>query len=154
MVEPRKPRKPRKTAQPAARPRKARKKPGATEELVRTDPEKAPLPDPAGSADTSSPVDLAEPVPPLPHPLRWTTLVILTASLVLAIFNAGAIRGWSYQLTPGPVSARIVAAAEGWYDLTAAAGLDRPAATLRGWWLKVKELRFGDESAEPGAAAD
>lgn len=104
--------------------------------------ERAPLPDPAGLAETLSPVDLPEPAAPLPHPLRWTTTTIAVATLFLALFNAHAIRGWSYQLTPNETSARVVTAAEAWYAITERAGLNRPVEAVHSWWQSGREARF------------
>ena len=111
----------------------------AREEVSRTEPDKAPLPDPGGLAHSLSPVDLPEPPAPLPRPLRWTVTMIATASLLLALFNAGAIRGWAYDLRPTPLNQCVVAASEAWYDLTAAIGLNKPVDTMRGWWDGVRE---------------
>jgi hypothetical protein len=90
-----------------------------------------------------SPVDLPEPPTPLPHGLRWTTTAIAVATLLLALLNAHAIRGWSYQLTPNAASTRIVAAAEAWYDTLDRAGLNRPVAAMHGWWQSARSARFG-----------
>jgi len=90
-----------------------------------------------------SPVDLPEPPAPLPHGLRWTTTAIAIAALLLALLNAHAIRGWSYQLTPNAASARIVTAAEAWYDTVGRAGLNRPVETMHGWWQSARAARFG-----------
>lgn len=110
--------------------------------------ERAPRPDPEGLASTESPVDLPDPSQELPAPLRWTTEVIVAATLVLALFNANAIRGWAYQLDSNDFTARVVAAAEGWHDATDALGLNRPVAATRAGWQSVKERRFG-QPAEP-----
>lgn len=122
----------------------------ARQEVARTEPAKAPLPDVEGLARTLSPVDLPEPATPLPDPLRWTVTVMAVAGLFLALLNAHSIRGWAYELKPTPFNQRIIRAAEGWYDLTAAVGLAAPAAQLRGWWGTAKAARFpgqaqGDE---------
>lgn len=107
-----------------------------------------PLPDPDGLAHTESPVDLPDPPQPLPAALRWTSEVILVATLVLALFNATAIRGWAYQLDSSDLTARVVTAAEGWYEKTDALGLNRPVAAIHAGWQSVKDLRFG-QPAEP-----
>jgi hypothetical protein len=109
-------------------------------------------PDPSGLAHSLSPVDLPEPPEPLPRPLRWTSLVIALAALILAVLNAHAIRGWSYQLPPGAVSARIVVAAEGWHDRLDRIGLNRPSEAMRGWWRSARDRRF-EGQASPGASA-
>jgi hypothetical protein len=102
----------------------------------------APLPEQDGLAKSLSPVDLPEPPEPQPHGLKWTTMVIVWASLVLALLNANAIRSWSYQLPPGAASARIVAAAEAWYATVDQVGFNRPVETMHGWWQAAKETRF------------
>lgn len=123
----------------------------AREEVAHTEPAKAPLPDPGGLAHSLSPVDLPEPAEPLPRPLRWTVTVIATASLLLALFNAGAIRGWAYELRPTPLNQRVVAVAEGWYDLTAVIGLNRPVDAMRHWWGAVRESAETQSGPDAGA---
>ena len=125
----------------------------ARAEVAQTEPAKAPLPDPEGLAHTLSPVDVPEPAEPLPHPLRWTVTVMATAGAVLALFNAGSIRGWAGELRPTPVNDRIIVAADSWYDATAAVGLNRPADQLRGWWETVQKARFGNAQNETGPDA-
>jgi hypothetical protein len=104
---------------------------------------RAPLPGPCGLAETLSPVDLPEPAVPLPHPLRWTTTVIAVATLFLLLFNAHALRGWSYQLSPNDETARVVTVAESWYDAAGKAGLNFPVETMHGWYQSARDARFG-----------
>ena len=113
-------------------------------------------PDPSGLAHSLSPVDLPEPLAPLPHPLRWTTIVIALATLILSLLNAHAIRGWSYQLPPNAGSARIVATAEGWHDALDGVGLNRPSEAMRGWWQSARARRFEnqDSSGASGSRSD
>jgi hypothetical protein len=85
-----------------------------------------------------SPVDLPEPPTPLPHGLRWTTTAIAVATLVLALTNAHAIRGWAWQLTPNEASARVVTVAEGWFDAMDRVGLNAPVETMHGWWQSAR----------------
>jgi len=107
-----------------------------------------PLPDPTGLEHTLSPVDLPPPAKPLPHPLRWTSTVIAVAAALLLALNATALRGWAYQLKPGPLTGPVVAAAESWYDATARFGLNRPVDAMHGWWQSVKAARFGGEEPQ------
>ena len=142
----------------AAKPKKpraprTRKPKTAAEEIRRTEPERAPLPDPTGLAHTLSPVDLPPPAEPLPHGLRWTSVAIAVATLFLALFNAHTLRSWSYQLPPNEQSARVVRLAETWYDLADAAGLNRPVEAMHGWWQAVRDARFGAPVAPPDMAA-
>ena len=82
----------------------------ASEEIDKVPVEAQPLPDSLGLTHTSSPVDLPEPAVPLPHDgLKWTTTVIAIACAVLLVFNAGALRGWAYELSPTDTTAKVVA---------------------------------------------
>jgi hypothetical protein len=101
-----------------------------------------------GLARSLSPVDLPDPPTPLPHGLKWATEVIAWAGLALALLNAHALRSWSYQLAPSPASARVVTAAEGWYDLVGRAGLNRPVEAMHEGWEAAREVRF-DRAAPP-----
>ena len=144
---------PRAAAPRKPRARRAKPPSGAVEEIARTEPERAPLPDPTGLAHTLSPVDLPDPPAPLPHGLRWTSQVIAIATLVLALLNAHAIRGWSYQLTPNAWSAEVVAAAETWYDALDRLGLNRPVEAMHDDWQSFKGMRFGAQQAPPNDMA-
>lgn len=107
-----------------------------------------------GLADSLSPIDLPDPPAPLPRGLRWTSLVIAWASLVLFLLNAHAIRGWTYQLPPGAASAQVVNAAESWFDTVGQAGLNRPVETMHAWWQAAREVRFQEEaSGQPNTRA-
>ena len=120
----------------------------ARQEVVETQPARAPLPDPAGLANSLSPVDLPEPDRPLAHPLRWTIVVMAVAGLVLALFNAHSLRSWAYGLKPGPINEPIVTLSEGWYDFTAALGLAAPSELLRGDWEQVKAAGFSGQAPD------
>ena len=121
----------------------------ASEEIDTVPVESAPLPDALGLTHTSSPVDLPEPEVPLPHDgLRWTTTVIAVACAVLLAFNAGSLRAWAYELSPTDTTAKVVSASEGWYDITASIGLNKPVDALHHWWRGNMNLRFpGQEAA-------
>ena len=106
-------------------------------------------PNPFALADSLSPVDLPEPLDS-PHSLLWTTIVIAVAALLLALLNAHAIRGWAWQLPPGPWSERTVAAAEGWYDAVGRIGLNRPVETMHGQWQGLRDARFGKRNDPAG----
>ena len=122
----------------------------AREEIEAVPVEAQPLPDALGLTHTSSPVDLPEPKVPLPHDgLKWTTTVIAVASLFLFVFNAHAVRGWAYERTPNDTTAKLVAASESWYALTARIGLNKPVEALHHWWRGNMNLRFpGQPPAE------
>ncbi len=121
----------------------------AREEVATTEPAKGALPDHEGLANTLSPVDLPEPDAPLPNPLAWTFTVIATAGIFLALFNAGSIRSWSYELKPGAVNERVVSAAEGWFEIISTAKLEAPVDAMRGWWKGVQNARFPGQDSAP-----
>lgn len=84
------------------------------------------------------PVDIA-PVPgDEAGALRWTTVTLALCTLALALLNAGAISGWTQDLPPSPRTAKLMAAADAWHDLTAAAGLDQPHAKLHHVWTRAE----------------
>jgi hypothetical protein len=103
-------------------------------------------------ADMTSPVDLPPAEGEEPHPLLWASVAILVAAAFLFLFNATALRGWAYQLEPGPVSERVVTVSGGWYDQTGRFGLNRPVEAMSGWWEALKDVEFG--GGEAGAAEE
>ena len=125
----------------------------AAEEIDTQDSGQAPGATSNGLADSLSPVDLPDPPAPQPHGLKWASLVIAWASLVLFLLNAHAIRGWSYQLPPGAASAQVVNAAEAWFDTVDRAGLNRPVEAMHAWWQAAREARFHEEEVEQGKAS-
>ena len=99
-------------------------------------------------ANMTSPVDL----PPMEGEdgggLLWTSTVIAIATAILLLFNADALRGWAYDLEPGPESERVIAISDGWYRQTERFDLDRPVAVMSGWWEDIKALEFGSGAEE------
>ncbi len=119
-----------------------------TDKLLAEPAEKAPLTNPSGGAEMTSPVDLPEPEAEERNPLLWTSIAIAVASGVLLLFNADALRGWAFELEPGPQSERIVNITDGWYQQTERFYLDRPVATMSGWWDGIKAMEFGSSGDE------
>jgi hypothetical protein len=76
------------------------------------------------------------------RPLRWASEIVATASLILLLFNAGAVAGWANELEPGPLTVPAIAAADGWHGFTRRLGLDRPVETMRGRWREAQSARF------------
>jgi hypothetical protein len=128
----------------------------ATEEIETVPVEAQPLPDSLGLTHTSSPVDLPEPAMPLPHDgLRWATTVMAVAALFLFVFNAHSLRGWAYERTPNDTTAKVVAASETWYSISASIGVNRPYEAMHAWWRGMMNLRFpGQEPAAPDVRVD
>ena len=110
-------------------------------------PKTPPLPDPSGLEDTLSPIDLPGEAGE-GKGLRWTTIVVVAATLTLMPLNATALRGWAYELEPTPLNAWIVSLAEGWYDLMSSFGATAPVETMHGWWQGLQALEFGGAAVE------
>lgn len=124
-----------------------------TDKLLAEPAEKAPLTNPSGGADMTSPVDLPTDEEDAQNALLWTSIAIAVATAVLLLFNAEALRGWAFELEPGPQSERIVEITDGWYRQTERFYLDRPVAVMSEWWDGIKAMEFGaDEQA--GDVAD
>ena len=107
-----------------------------------TAPFKPPQPDRSAVAASLSPVDLPGDVPGMGRPLRWSSDVVATASLVLVLFNAGAVRGWADELPAGPLAEPLIAGADAWHRTTSRLGLAAPVETMRGWWREAQAARF------------
>lgn len=91
-----------------------------------------------------SPIDLAEEDDAaLQTGWGWIWGVLASSSVVLALFNAHAVRNWAEQLPPSAMTAPIVAAAEHWYDTADRLGLNR---MVDGAERAAKALR-GDRAA-------
>ena len=105
-------------------------------------------PNPFGLAYSQSPVDVPEPLGAPTNGLRWTATVILVATMVLGLLNAHAMRGWAYQLPANAVSARAIAAAEGWYDALDPFRLNAPVESMRARWQALKAPETPASSSE------
>ncbi|MEO1169575.1 MAG: hypothetical protein AAFW97_12775 [Pseudomonadota bacterium] len=114
-----------------------------TDKLLAEPAEKAPLTNPSGGADMTSPVDLPPTEEEEQNALLWTSIAIAVATAVLLLFNADALRGWAFELEPGPQSEQIVEITDGWYRQTERVYLDRPVAAMSEWWEGIKAMEFG-----------
>jgi hypothetical protein len=94
-----------------------------------------------------SPVDLPT-GEPLRHPLRWTTSIMVIASLFLLATNAISLREWVDEQAPGPRQAQLAALAERWDALTLSIGLGVPRAALHREWKAAEAARFGNQPAD------
>jgi hypothetical protein len=80
--------------------------------------------------------------------------VIAVATLFLLLFNAHALRGWSYQLPPNDQSARVVTAAEAWDDFVGKAGFNRPVEAMHARWQAARDARFEGRPAPQSGRSD
>lgn len=93
--------------------------------------------------ETLSPVDLPGSQTIGGTPLRWTTVVIATATFFLFLTNAVTIDGWAKELPPGPMAARLIGVTSGWVGITDRLGLGAPRAAVHSRWKEAEAARFG-----------
>jgi hypothetical protein len=113
-------------------------------------PEANPSPDPLPTRvrEHLHPVDLPGSQFIGGHPLRWTSGVIATATLFLALTNAISLHGWAAELPPTAFNQRLVDITARWQAITDAVGLGAPRAAVHGVWKQGQAARFGSQPAE------
>ena len=62
---------------------------------------------------------------------RWTSRIIVLATVFLLIFNAVSIQNWSRQQAPGWVTTTVRRMADVWAEQIAQLGADQPRQTVR-----------------------
>jgi hypothetical protein len=70
------------------------------------------------------------------RPIAWTSAVLLSATLTLAVFNARAAPAWIAAQEPTPATIRLHEMAQAWEGTTTRLGLDRPGAAVRAVWAR------------------
>ena len=98
-------------------------------------------------SDAAVPATEAKPASPASG-LAWTSCVIATTCLLLALFNAASIRSWADGLAPTPANLAIQRAADGWADFTGVVGLAAPRAGLHSAWEAARGLRFPETTPQ------
>lgn len=96
----------------------------------------------SGHGEFESPVDLGGRYFGRNHPLRWTSVTIVTAALLLLATNATALRDWADEQTPGPLQAQVADLAHQWQEITDRAGLGAPRAVLADLWTQGEAARY------------
>jgi hypothetical protein len=83
--------------------------------------------------------------------LRWTSTVIVSATLFLFVFNATALKNWAASLTPNDITVAAGNLAAGWQAMTAQVGLTAPRAIVHDAWANGRALTFPQTSGRTGA---
>jgi hypothetical protein len=96
---------------------------------------------------TTTALDVATPTQS-EHALAWTSTVILTITVLLALFSAASMKSWAETLPPTPTNAIIRQYAEDWFDTTERLGLAAPRAALHAFWQSARAQRFGHPPAD------
>jgi hypothetical protein len=73
---------------------------------------------------------------------RWTSRTLVTATLLLAVFNAHAIQSWASTLAPNWATVTIRELADVWGARMGAAGLDAPRRGMRSAWEGAKAVTW------------
>jgi hypothetical protein len=73
---------------------------------------------------------------------RWTSRTLLTATVLLLVFNAHALESWASTLAPNWTTLTIRQLAEVWAGRMAAGGFDEPRADLRASWEGARKLTW------------
>ena len=92
--------------------------------------------------ETPSPIDLPGPARLGSGGLRWAAVVIATATLVLLLTNAVALKGWIDEQRPGPIQQQAATLADGWVAFTGRVGLGTPRDALHDRWKHAEAARF------------
>lgn len=80
---------------------------------------------------------------------RWTTRVILTATVFLLIFNAVSPLNWSRQQVPGWLPQTVERLSTVWVEQLSLMRADDPRQGLRDLWKAARDARFiGQEPAQ------
>jgi hypothetical protein len=78
------------------------------------------------------------------HARRWTSRIIIIATLMLAVFNAASIQTWATTLSPNWGTQTVSALADVWSSRLGDAGLDRPRAAVHNSYEAAKQAQWRD----------
>lgn len=76
---------------------------------------------------------------------RWTSRVIVVATVFLLIFNAVSIQNWSRQQAPGWVTTTVRRLADVWSEQIAQLGADRPRQAVRDGYEAAQDARWAGD---------
>lgn len=70
---------------------------------------------------------------------RWTSRVIVVATVFLLIFNIASVQNWTRQQAPGWLTTTVGRLAEVWSEQMALLGADRPRDAVRNGYERARE---------------
>jgi hypothetical protein len=73
---------------------------------------------------------------------RWTSRVIVVATVFLLIFNIASVQNWTRQQAPGWVTTTVGRLAEVWSEQMASLGADRPREAVRDGYERAREATW------------
>ncbi|MFC5346215.1 hypothetical protein ACETK8_15520 [Brevundimonas staleyi] len=80
---------------------------------------------------------------------RWTSRVIVIATVFLLIFNAVSIQNWSRQQAPGWVTTTVRRLADVWSEQIAQLGADQPRQAVRDGYEAARDADWPGEAPRP-----
>jgi hypothetical protein len=78
---------------------------------------------------------------------RWTSRVIVIATVFLLIFNIASVQNWTRQQEPGWVTSTVGRLAEVWSEQMALLGADRPREAVRDTYERARDAEWSSPSA-------
>ena len=76
---------------------------------------------------------------------RWTSRIIVVATVFLLVFNAVSIQNWSRQQAPGWVTTTVRRLADVWSEQIAQLGADQPRQAVRDGYEAVRDSRWAGD---------
>ena len=86
--------------------------------------------------------------------LKWAGMIVVLATLGLALFNPTAISGWVDDLPPGPTNIRLAAIGEDWAETADHIGLGMGHAKLHAVWKSAERTDWKGRQPIEMAATD
>ncbi len=78
---------------------------------------------------------------------RWTSRVIVIATVFLLIFNIASVENWTRQQEPGWVTSTVGRLAEVWSEQMALLGADRPREAVRDTYERARDAEWSSPPA-------
>ena len=78
--------------------------------------------------------------------VRTTFIVLLVATLFLAVFQSNGLVSWSYDLPINPLTEQIVILCEGWNGWMETLGATATSEFVQDWVLSLQDTSFSSGS--------
>lgn len=100
--------------------------------------------------ELASPVDISDMPIDRGDSLRWTSVTIAVAAIVLLFANAGTLSAWVDEKPTTTLQVKASETAAGWSATMDTIGITAPRRKLHEMWKKMQAARFGEEA--PGGS--
>lgn len=82
---------------------------------------------------------------------RWTSRILVLATVFLLIFNAVSIQNWSRQQAPGWVTTTVRRLADVWAEQIAQLGADQPRQAVRDGYEAARDAEWAGRPSSRGS---